>query len=167
MDGAVIPEEEKDGLVSAEKMPTCVTADTYEKGHSLVEAVDINKDEPFEANVNDATHGNLSKEERTLVEENEKLREMLETLLNAGKAQLGVIADLNGRVRDLERKLTQKRRCKVKSSKPRTSPRKCSGGPINILGRAFSSSTKSPMTHKQVGEEMPPPLSVPIAQSTE
>ncbi|KAJ8478958.1 hypothetical protein OPV22_022685 [Ensete ventricosum] len=127
MDGAVIPEissKMKDGLVSAEKMPTCVTADTYEKGHSLVEAVDINKDEPFEANVNDAAHGNLSKEERTLVEENEKLREMLETLLNAGKAQLGVIADLNGRVRDLERKLTQKRRCKVKSSKPRTSPRK-------------------------------------------
>lgn len=97
----------------------------------LSDAVNINKDErvsadePFEANVNDAADGNLRKEEKKLVEENEKLREMLETLLKAGQAQLGVIADLNGRVKDLEKKLSQKRRCKVKSSKPRRpSPRK-------------------------------------------
>ncbi|CAL9770497.1 unnamed protein product [Musa acuminata subsp. burmannicoides] len=97
----------------------------------LPDAVNINKDErvsadePFEANVNDAADGNPSKEEKKLVEENEKLREMLETLLKAGQAQLGVIADLNGRVKDLEKKLSQKRRCKVKSSKPRRpSPRK-------------------------------------------
>ncbi|WOL02154.1 BAG family molecular chaperone regulator 6-like [Canna indica] len=68
---------------------------------------------------------NLSKEEKKLVEENEKLREMLEKLLEAGKAQMGVIANLNGRVKDLERKLSQKKRCKVKSLKPkRISPQR-------------------------------------------
>lgn len=62
---------------------------------------------------------NLSKQETKLVEENEKLREMLERLLEAGKAQMGVIADLNGRVKDLEKKLSQNKTCKVRSYKPR------------------------------------------------
>lgn len=53
-----------------------------------------------------------------LVEENEKLREMLEKLLFAGKEQLGVISDLNGRVKDLEKKLVQKKkRMKVRRHK--------------------------------------------------
>lgn len=40
---------------------------------------------------------NLSIEQKQLVEENEKLREMLEKLLLAGKVQLGIISDLDGR----------------------------------------------------------------------
>ncbi|KAJ6818377.1 uncharacterized protein M6B38_405590 [Iris pallida] len=56
-------------------------------------------------------------EEKKLIEENEKLREMLEKLLEAGKEQLGVISSLNGRVKDLERKLAQKKRVKVKRNR--------------------------------------------------
>ncbi|XP_008795008.2 BAG family molecular chaperone regulator 6-like [Phoenix dactylifera] len=68
---------------------------------------------------------NMSMEEKQLMEENEKLREMLEKLLLAGKVQLGVISDLNGRVKDLEKKLTQKKRVKVRRHKPgKSSPRK-------------------------------------------
>ena len=63
------------------------------------------------------TSGDMNKEEMKLLEENEKLREMLEKLLEAGKEQLGVISNLNGRVKDLERKLAQKKR-KVKHNKP-------------------------------------------------
>ena len=65
------------------------------------------------------TTADMEKEEMKLLEENEKLREMLGKLLEAGKEQLGVISSLNGRVKDLERKLAQKknRRVKVKPNK--------------------------------------------------
>ncbi|KAJ0962951.1 hypothetical protein J5N97_028073 [Dioscorea zingiberensis] len=55
----------------------------------------------------------LVPEEKRLMEENQKLREMLEKLLEAGKEQLGVISNLNGRVKDLERKLSQKKKPRV------------------------------------------------------
>ncbi|XP_010915740.1 uncharacterized protein [Elaeis guineensis] len=61
---------------------------------------------------------NLSIEEKQLVEENERLREMLEKLLLAGKVQLGVISDLDGRVKDLEKKLAQKKRVRVRRHRP-------------------------------------------------
>ncbi|XP_058100297.1 BAG family molecular chaperone regulator 6 [Magnolia sinica] len=44
----------------------------------------------------------------------ENLKEMLEKLIEAGKQQLTVISDLNSRVRDLERKLTKKKKLKVR-----------------------------------------------------
>ncbi|KAK6918286.1 BAG domain [Dillenia turbinata] len=68
--------------------------------------------------------------ERSLVEENEKLREMLEKLMEAGKEQLRVISELTGRVKDLEKKLNRKKRLKSKCSRtpvrspPVRSPRK-------------------------------------------
>lgn len=49
----------------------------------------------------------------TLKEENEKLRKMMEKLMEAGKEQLDVISNLTGRVKDLEKKLAKKK-------KPRT-----------------------------------------------
>ncbi|RWW56907.1 hypothetical protein BHE74_00036335 [Ensete ventricosum] len=57
---------------------------------------------------------NKEREGERVAEGNEKLGETLERMLESGNAQLGVIADLNGRVKDSERELSQKKRCKVK-----------------------------------------------------
>lgn len=45
-----------------------------------------------------------------LVEENARLREMMEKLMEAGKEQLNVVSSLTGRVKDLERKLSRKKK---------------------------------------------------------
>ncbi|PQQ06165.1 BAG family molecular chaperone regulator 6 [Prunus yedoensis var. nudiflora] len=55
--------------------------------------------------------------ERSLVEENEKLREMMQKLMEAGNEQLQVISKLTGRVKDLEKKLAKKK--KVRSRRYR------------------------------------------------
>ncbi|CAK7348787.1 unnamed protein product [Dovyalis caffra] len=47
--------------------------------------------------------------DRKLVEENEKLREMMERLIETGKDQLTVISNLTHRVKDLEKKLSKKK----------------------------------------------------------
>lgn len=52
-----------------------------------------------------------------LVDENKKLKETLEKLMETGRRQLTVISDLNGRVRDLERKLAKKKKLKMRRSK--------------------------------------------------
>lgn len=44
-----------------------------------------------------------------LIEENKKMREMMEKLMEAGKEQLTVISNLTGRVKDLERELSRKK----------------------------------------------------------
>ncbi|KAH7658233.1 BAG domain-containing protein [Dioscorea alata] len=58
-------------------------------------------------------------EEKRLLEENQKLREMLEKLFEAGKEQLEVISTLNRRVKNLEKKITssQKKKPRVKRNK--------------------------------------------------
>ncbi|KAJ6710379.1 BAG FAMILY MOLECULAR CHAPERONE REGULATOR 6 [Salix koriyanagi] len=48
------------------------------------------------------------KGERKLVDENEKLRGMMEQLIETGKDQLAVISNLTERVKDLEKKLSKK-----------------------------------------------------------
>nr|CAD1843315.1 unnamed protein product [Ananas comosus var. bracteatus] len=63
---------------------------------------------------------NMSNEEK-LMEENEKLREMLRKLLDSGKEHLAVISDLGDRVKELERKLAKKKRVKVAVNKLRRS----------------------------------------------
>ncbi|PIA36846.1 hypothetical protein AQUCO_03200068v1 [Aquilegia coerulea] len=53
-------------------------------------------------------------EDKTLKEENEKLREMIDKLIQEGKQQLTVISDLNGKVKNLERKLTKKKKLRMR-----------------------------------------------------
>ncbi|KDP28540.1 hypothetical protein JCGZ_14311 [Jatropha curcas] len=77
---------------------------------------------------------------RKLIEENEKMRLMMEKLVESGKQQLAVISNLSGRVKDLEKKLSRKkkmrtRRCRTAISTPssatmssKPSPRKRSVG---------------------------------------
>lgn len=60
----------------------------------------------------------MNKEEVQLMEENESLRKMIEKLVQCGNKQLDVINNLNGRVKDLEKKLQQKkRRMKVRRNR--------------------------------------------------
>ena len=49
-----------------------------------------------------------------LIEENKKLREMMEELIKAGKEQLPVISNLTGRVKELERKLSRKKKIRTR-----------------------------------------------------
>ncbi|KAF3439924.1 hypothetical protein FNV43_RR18202 [Rhamnella rubrinervis] len=52
-----------------------------------------------------------------LKEENEKLRKMTEKLMEAGKEQLDVISNLTGRVKDLEKKLSKKKKLRTRQRK--------------------------------------------------
>nr|ACU20570.1 unknown [Glycine max] len=61
-----------------------------------------------------------------LLEENEKLREMMKKLLEAGNEQLSVISDLTVRVRDLEKKLARRRSKRVKTKQYRPAASKMS-----------------------------------------
>lgn len=54
-----------------------------------------------------------------LMEENEKLRVMVEELMKAGNEQLEVIKELTGRVKDLEKKLSRKKKMKANKCKSR------------------------------------------------
>ena len=49
-----------------------------------------------------------------LIEENKKLREMMEELVKSGKEQLPVISNLTGRVKELERKLSRKKKIRTR-----------------------------------------------------
>lgn len=54
-----------------------------------------------------------SSSDKKLMEENEKLRVAMEELMKAGNEQLSVIKELTGRVKDLEKKLSKKKKIKV------------------------------------------------------
>lgn len=56
-----------------------------------------------------------------LIEENKKLREMMEKLIAAGKEQLTVISNLTVRVRDLEKQLARKKKPRRKPALSRSS----------------------------------------------
>ncbi|CAN4111509.1 unnamed protein product [Withania somnifera] len=59
----------------------------------------------------------LSESDRKLIEENEKLREMMEKLIKAGNEQLIAISCLSGRVKDLEKRLSRKKKLKLKRNR--------------------------------------------------
>lgn len=51
---------------------------------------------------------------RKLMEENERMRDMMEKLIKSGHEQLTAIESLSGRVKDLEKRLSRKKKLKVK-----------------------------------------------------
>lgn len=59
----------------------------------------------------------LSESDRKLIEENEKLREMMEKLIKSGNEQLSAISSLSGRVKDLEKKFSRKKKLKLKRNR--------------------------------------------------
>ncbi|KAL6958628.1 Large proline-rich protein bag6 [Sarracenia purpurea var. burkii] len=52
--------------------------------------------------------------ERKLLEENEKMREMMEKLIEAGREQLTAISSLSSKVKELEKKLARKKKLRVR-----------------------------------------------------
>lgn len=59
----------------------------------------------------------LSESDKKLIEENEKLREMMEKLIKSGNEQLTAISSLYGRVKDLEKRLSKKKKLKLKRNR--------------------------------------------------
>ncbi|KAJ0258233.1 BAG family molecular chaperone regulator 6 [Hirschfeldia incana] len=64
------------------------------------------------------TERGMSEETKKLMEENQRFKETMETLLKAGREQLEVISKLTGRVKSLEKKLSQKKRTRIGRGKP-------------------------------------------------
>jgi hypothetical protein len=56
--------------------------------------------------------------DKKLIEENEKLKEIMERLMEAGKEQLTVISNLNARVRDLEKKFSRRKKLRTRQYGP-------------------------------------------------
>ncbi|XP_061349801.1 BAG family molecular chaperone regulator 6 [Gastrolobium bilobum] len=75
----------------------------------------------------DAEHDGGLNVDTKLLEENVKLRKMMEKLLEAGNEQLSVISELTGRVKELEKKLgrSKNRRVRTKRYRPATSKMSC------------------------------------------
>lgn len=67
----------------------------------------------------------LGLESDKTLEENEKLKEMMERLMEAGKEQLTVISNLNARVKDLEKKLSRKKKLRTRHYGQATSRSSC------------------------------------------
>ncbi|MGD7361367.1 hypothetical protein, partial [Ralstonia pseudosolanacearum] len=112
-------EEEKEvdvvGAVQEKLSPKSDPSEEATADKNVTQEVDIKEDEVRTVN-------NPSKVEavdKKLVEENEKLREMIGKLLLEGKQQLTAISDLHGRVNDLEKKLTKKKKLKMRKQKPK------------------------------------------------
>ncbi|GKB24459.1 BAG family molecular chaperone regulator 6 [Tanacetum coccineum] len=60
-------------------------------------------------------------DDKKLLEENERLRVAVEELMKAGNQQLDVIKELTGRVKDLEKKLSKKKKVKLNKGRCRGS----------------------------------------------
>lgn len=56
----------------------------------------------------------LTESNRKQIEENERLRDMMEKLIKSGQEQLTAISSLSGKVKDLERRLSRRKKLKVK-----------------------------------------------------
>ncbi|XP_027906465.1 BAG family molecular chaperone regulator 6 [Vigna unguiculata] len=104
-------EEEPEGKIAVKE--------TQKDGEVIVcEALAEEKTEPSAASsASQADHDGGLKGEWKLVEENEKLREMMKKLLEAGNEQLNVISDLTGRVKELEKRLAKSRSKRMKTKK--------------------------------------------------
>lgn len=126
-DFCVKKSEERDSTAAVDKMeyisPVVITLrktspDSERKQH--VTGANNQADE-IELSVSSPTASQASLEseairenDRKLIEENEKLRDMMEKLLEAGNKQLSTISELSGRINDLEKKLARKKKKQLK-----------------------------------------------------
>ncbi|KAF5198490.1 hypothetical protein FRX31_011914 [Thalictrum thalictroides] len=96
---------------------------TKEDGRESKSTVDVQEVPVQEVPVNEEVavkdHERGGAEDKMLKEENEKLREMIEKLIQEGRQQLTVISDLNGKVNNLERKLTKKKKVRGRRALPK------------------------------------------------
>ncbi|XP_048141177.1 BAG family molecular chaperone regulator 6 isoform X2 [Rhodamnia argentea] len=115
--------EEEVVVIASEKSVSDEGAEQVEQSPPSHE--DSNASRPVEK-----TDGN-----EKLIKENEKLREMMEKLMEAGKEQLNVISELTVRVKDLETRLARnkrtKPRCRAVAAKPRSAHAKSCADSMN------------------------------------
>ncbi|XP_059312545.1 BAG family molecular chaperone regulator 6 [Lycium ferocissimum] len=78
--------------------------------------VDMSPSSPTASQVS-CVSDTLSESDRKLIEDNEKLREMMEKLIKTGNEQLTAISSLSGRVKDLEKRLSRKKKLKLRRNK--------------------------------------------------
>ncbi|KAG6434395.1 hypothetical protein SASPL_106026 [Salvia splendens] len=72
---------------------------------------------------NSAAGDDMRENSRKLIEEKERLQEMVAKLIETGQEQLMAISSLSGRVKELEKKLNKKKKVRVKKARtPRSSP---------------------------------------------
>ncbi|KAI6702545.1 hypothetical protein NL676_011681 [Syzygium grande] len=102
---------EEEVAVAPEKSLSDEGAEQVEQ--SLLSLDDLNVSGPVEE-----MDGN-----QKLIKEKEKLREMMEKLMEAGKEQLNLICELTGRGKDLERRLARNKRVKSRCRKVVAKPR--------------------------------------------
>lgn len=79
-----------------------------------VEQQESTENEQLHVEENDAVESN-----RKLMEENERLREMMEKLIKSGQQQLTAISSLSERVKDLEKRLSRKKKLKFRGPRSR------------------------------------------------
>ncbi|GLT84696.1 hypothetical protein SLE2022_029130 [Rubroshorea leprosula] len=93
----------------AEVVPvgTHVSSEPSEEGEQSVESLHPSA---TATQISDEKHNTLLETDMKLIEENKRLREMMEKLMEAGREQLTVISNLTGRIKDLERKLSVKKK---------------------------------------------------------
>lgn len=106
----------QDSLSSPEAEKTVADPETASKeetnvGHSSDHSSGIGQE-------TQVTEHEMSEETKKLMEENQRFKETMETLVKAGREQLEVISKLTGRVKSLEKKLSQKKRTHVGRRKP-------------------------------------------------
>lgn len=97
--------------------------DSEESRPQITEACHPGGAEHEEDNTDKATiqrspgEDDIRERNRRLMEENERLREMMEELIKSGQEQLTAISSLSGRVKDMEKRLSRKKKLKVKQYK--------------------------------------------------
>lgn len=100
-----------------------VGGDSEESRPEITEACHPGGAEHEEDNTDKATiqwspgEDDIRERNRRLMEENERLREMMEKLIKSGQEQLTAISSLSGRVKDMEKRLSRKKKPKVKQYK--------------------------------------------------
>ncbi|CAH8266139.1 unnamed protein product [Arabidopsis lyrata] len=104
------------------------TSEPQDEKEQSPETKVIVKEQPLEPEVilneqppePEITEPEISKETKKLMEENQRFKETMETLVKAGREQLEVISKLTSRVKSLEKKLSHKKKTQIRrrASKP-------------------------------------------------
>jgi len=104
------------------------TSEPQDEKEQSPETEVIVKEQPLETEVilneqapePEITEPGISKETKKLMEENQRFKETMETLVKAGREQLEVISKLTSRVKSLEKKLSHKKKTQIRrrASKP-------------------------------------------------
>lgn len=112
VDKEVIEEAQIESGIGGENVESTEEVPSQESVQSGIELAGEEKKEPLQENALKKTEN-----DQNLLEENQRLRKMMEELIKAGNEQLSAITDLSGKVKYLERKLARKKKVKTRRTK--------------------------------------------------